>query len=180
MKLQAFMGLGLAACLGLSPVAVSAEEFPSGDWAWSIDGDVFWAGTENDSGQMLAQFCSPENATCYYVVGFDTNCEKDHSYPAMVNTDQGAASIELLCGGELDSGGNLMVVQDFEQMDTLVRKSTRIGFALPMEGDKFKAIRFSLNGSVQAIDAMRKFAANENAKTPETKKVKNAKDSEVF
>lgn len=180
MKPWALIGLGSLLSLGLTASSAQADEFPSGDWTWSVDDDLFYAGTENDAGQILAQMCTPESGNCVYVVGFSTNCEEDHSYPAMVNTDQGAASIELLCGGKLDEGGNLMIAQDFEQMDRFVRESARIGFALPMEGDKFKAIRFSLKGSVPALDAMRKFAANASKATPETRKVNNSKDSEVF
>jgi len=180
MRMRALFGLGIGVWLGMGSVIAVADEFPSGDWTWSVDGEFFYAGTVNDAGQMLAQLCYPETGNCVYAVGFNTNCEKDNSYPAMVNTDEGAASIELLCGGKLDDGGNLMLPQNFEQMDTLVRKSNRIGFALPMEGDKFKAIRFSLKGSVQALDAMRKFAANANAQMPDAKKVKSGKDSEVF
>lgn len=172
------LGVLLSAAFGVSPAF--AEGFQSGDWVWNVDGEMFYASTTNDAGQMLAQVCTAASGKCLYVVGFDTNCEDDHTYPAMMNTDQAAAPIDLLCGTKLDDGGNLMIVEDFDQMDSLLRRSKLVGFALPMEGDKFKAIRFSLKGSVAAIDAMRKFAANSSDKTPDTRKATNTRDSNVF
>ena len=156
----------------------SGEEFTSGDWTWSVDDpEIYYAGTQNSAGHMLAQFCEPADGSCFFAVGFETTCDEGDSYPALVNTDNGAYSIEFLCGGEIKDGSNLMLVQDFDQIDDIVRKSKRIGFALPMQGDEFKAVRFSLKGSVAAMDAMRKVAARGASETSGTKK---ARDSEVF
>lgn len=164
--------------LGLWGSVAWGEEFTSGDWTWSIDDpEMFYAATENSSGQALMQLCDTEDGTCFYAVGFDTTCNKGDSYPALVNSDAGTASIKLLCGGELDAGGNMMLVEDFDQMDEFVRKAKKIGFALPMQGDEFKAVRFSLKGSVAAIDAMRKIASRG---APASKNTKQAKDTEVF
>ena len=169
----------ICACvLGLWGSVAWGEEFTSGDWAWSIDGpEMYYAATENSAGQALIQVCDSEDGTCFYAVGFDTTCDEGDSYPALVNADTGAATIELLCGGKFDDGSNMMLVEDFAQIDGIVRKSKRIGFALPMQGDEFKAVRFSLKGSVAAIDAMRKVAARG---APASKNTRQAKDSEVF
>ena len=154
------------------------EEFTSGDWAWSVDDpEMYYAGTENAAGQTLIQLCDPADGTCLYAVGFDTRCDKGDSYPALVNSDAGTAGIELLCGDEMDDGGHLMLVKDFDQVDSIIREATRIGFALPMKGDEFKAVRFSLKGSVNAIEAMRKVAERG---APAANNTKKAKDTEVF
>ena len=154
------------------------QGFEIGDWVWNAeDPEVYWAATTNDAGQMLAQFCDPEDGVCFYAVGFDTNCEEDASYPALVNSDIAAQSIELRCGSEVDDGGHLMHPVDFDQIDKLVRQANRIGFALPMEGDEFKAVRFSLRGSNEALDAMRDFAQKGSRQSREIRK---AKDTEVF
>lgn len=155
-----------------------AEDIPSGDWALNIDDpEMYFAGTENSAGQVLMQLCDPEDSTCFYAVGFDTRCDEGDSYPALVNSDAGTASIELLCSSELDDGNNLMLVKDFDQMDDFIRRAKKIGFALPMQGDEFKAVRFSLKGSVKAIDAMRKVAARG---VPANNDIRKARDSEVF
>ncbi len=170
---------GLIACvLGVWGSVAWGEEFTSGDWTWSIDDpEMFYAATENSAGQVLMQLCDTEDANCFYAVGFNTNCDEGDSYPALVNSDAGTASIELYCGSDSDDGTNLMLVKDFDQMDEFVRKASRIGFALPMKGDEFKAVRFSLKGSVAAIDAMRKIAARG---APANKNTRQARDTEVF
>lgn len=165
-------------CGGLIASGAFAGEVASGDWAWNVDDpETHWAATGNDAGQMLGQFCYPEKGSCLYAVGFDTTCDEGDSYPALVNSDAGTANITLKCGGDLEDGANLMLVEDFDQLDALIRKSKRIGFALPMQGDEFKAVRFSLRGSVPALDAMRKFAEHGRSRNPD---VKQARDSEVF
>ena len=168
----------VGAFLGLCASVASSEEFTSGDWSWSIeDPEMFYAATENSAGQVLMQLCDTEDGTCFYAVGFNTTCDEGDSYPALVNSDAGTASIELYCGSASDDGTNLMLVKDFDQMDGFVRTAKKIGFALPMKGDEFKAVRFSLKGSVAAIDAMRKIAARG---APVQSNTRKAKDSEVF
>ena len=158
--------------------AAWAEDIHSGDWVWNVDDpESYHAGTQNAAGQVLMQMCDPADGTCFYAVGFDTSCDEGDSYPALVNSDAGTAGIELLCGGEVDGGSNVMLVKDFEQVDNIIREATRIGFALPMKGDEFKAVRFSLKGSVNAIEAMRKVAA---LGAPTEKNTKKVKDTEVF
>ena len=155
-----------------------SEDIRSGDWVWNVDDpESYHAATQNAAGQVLMQMCDPADGTCFYVVGFDTTCDEGDSYPALLNSDAGTASIELLCSGKVDSGSNVMLVKDFEQVDNIIREATRIGFALPMKGDEFKAVRFSLKGSVNAIEAMRKIAALGAPATGNTKKVR---DTEVF
>jgi hypothetical protein len=44
---------------------------------------------------------------------------------------------------------------DFDSIDGLVAKSSKIGVALPLEGDQFRVIRFDLNGATKAVGSMR-------------------------
>lgn len=112
-------------------VPVFASDVRSGDWSWSIDDpEMVYAATNNSAGHMLAQFCYPASGSCIYAVGFEITCDEGKKYPALVNTDQGAQSIELVCSGEL-ADQNILAAADFEEMDSLVRKATRIGFVIP-------------------------------------------------
>jgi len=171
----------IAAVLALGILMSSgarAGELTSGDWTWSIDDpEMFYAGTGNSAGQMLMQLCDISEGSCMYAVGLETTCSEGAAHPALVNTDETAASITLHCGKKLKDGSNLMFIEDFDQIDGIIRDARRIGFALPMEGDEFKAVRFSLKGAVQALDAMRKVAAKSNERRPG---VRDAKDTEVF
>lgn len=162
--------------LAFSAVA-SADESRSGDWVWSTDDPgTYYAGTEHPGNQALMQLCDTEDGACFYAVSFGMRCKEGETYHALVNSDAGNGSVELYCGAEL-KGSNLLFVQDFEQIDGLVRKAHRIGFALPMRGDEIKTVRFILKGSVAAIDAMRQVLARSAPAQPKTRK---AKDTEVF
>jgi len=144
----------LAACLML-PGLAQAGDHVSGDWSWNVDDpEIFVAGIENSAGHMLAQFCDPESTNCFYAVGFGLKCEPGHQYPVLVNADTGSAQLEFICGDRIGDQ-NVLVASDFDAMDDVVRSANKVGFAIPLEGDDFKAVRFSLNGSNEALDAMR-------------------------
>ncbi len=122
---------------------------------------------------MLAQFCYLESGNCIYAVAFGISCKEDSEYPALVNTDEGAQSIKLVCGGEYD-GENFMVITEFDVIDSLIRKGSRIGFVMPMQGDEFKAVRFSLRGATRALDSMRTVAERLRAKQDDRPRVSPA------
>ena len=154
--------LGLAIFSIVQPA--QAGEIKSKDWTWNIDDtDSVYAATMNSADHMLAQFCYPETGKCLYAVAFGTNCEEGSKYPALVNADEGAYYIELVCGDKMD-GQHLMFVSDFDQIDKIVRSSERIGIVMPMQGDEFKAVRFSLRGATEALDSMRSAAQKLHAR----------------
>jgi hypothetical protein len=139
-------------CAGLP---ASPGEIRSQDWAWNaVEQESVYAATFNSAKHMLAQFCYTESGNCVYAVAFGISCEEDSEYPALVNTDEGAQSIKLVCGGETD-GQHLMLITEFDVIDRMIRKGARIGFVMPMQGDEFKAVRFSLRGATRALDSMR-------------------------
>lgn len=145
----------VAACLMFGASTISAADVESGDWHWNIDGtDMFYAGTSNNAENLLVQFCYLTDGNCIYAVSFGLTCDKGAKYPALVNTDSGARSIELICGNKMQ-GQNVLMFSNFEEIDDVIRSNDRVGFVLPLKGDEFKAIRFSLRGSAKALDAMR-------------------------
>lgn len=160
----------------LIPTIASAESIQSKDWKWNVDrDDYFFALTINKSDHIFGQYCYIESATCYYLVATKTSCEKDTEMPALINSDQGAIHVTLVCKHEY-VGGNVMIVEPFDDIDLVVRESSYFRLALPMEGDQFKVVRFSLVGSTYAVDLMR--AATE--KVVEILKTKQAPDEEYL
>lgn len=144
--------------------AAHAGDIKSGDWSWDVDDpEALNALTSNSAANLLAQFCYPEKGNCLYAVAFGMTCEEGEKYPALVNTDKGSRSIELVCGPKF-SDENLMLISEFDVIDKLVRQGKRIGFVMPMQGDEFKAVRFSLQGATQALDLMRRSAEKLHAK----------------
>lgn len=157
--------LGLALALAVA-IPARAETAAVGDWAWDDasgreSGSLF-ALTMNDADQSLGQFCYPGEGKCYWVVTTPTPCTKGGRIPILVNGEEGAASAVLHCLGEKVISGQThhrLVFADFDAFDKLMRnlkQSPSLGVVLPTDGDKFRVMRFSLNGAQAAIDAMRK------------------------
>ena len=101
------------------------------------------------------------------MVSMGINCKEGDQYPALINSDAGACSLNLVCGAKIENE-NLLVVNKFEDIDGILRKATLIGFAVPIDNDQFKVSRFNLDGSINAIDLMR--AAFEAKKKSEPQK----------
>src|SRR5262245_41820124 len=125
----------------------------------SDDSSPMYALTVNDSGNAFGQFCYAADGKCYWLIGLKTTCNPGDKYPVLANSDAGSAQLEVLCMGPL-SGGNLhrYAFTDFDQIDGLVRESARVGFALPLQKDEFRVVRFNLHGAAAALSAMRSAA----------------------
>lgn len=149
LNLYALTPLLLAATVCMAEVGVSR------DWIWSTEEeDFYYAITMNSEEHVLGQYCYLARAVCIYMVGFNITCELGETYPAMVNSDKGAAHVLLECSHRVD-GQNILALNEFDKIDAIVREASRIGFVIPMANDKFKVARLSLMGSAAAIDNMR-------------------------
>lgn len=126
-----------------------------GAWDYEVANDLY-AGTTNDSSNILGQQCVATERTCLYLVGLPARCREAASIPAVVNSDSGAFPVRLMCIGR---GGkyNLYryVFEDFGAIDAAVRNSRRIGIAVPMDDSEVAVLRFSLDGATAALTLMR-------------------------
>ena len=148
---------------------VSAETFLSKDWVWNTDDeDFYFAATVNEEGHLLGQYCYFKSASCLYVVRIGINCKEGEQYPALINSDSGTYSVNLLCGGNFEQQ-NLLFVNNFDGIDNIIRSSARIGIAVPEQGDLLKVSRFSLAGSISAIDSMRSAATTRMKSKPQNR-----------
>lgn len=162
--------------MAMLPFTSIAGDIVSKDWVWNIDdNEIPYAATTNSAGQLLGQYCYPKLGKCMYLVGFSITCEEDSNYPALVNTDKGAQSIQLICGGKLDDvDQNVLMASNFDELDKIIRGASRIGFVIPMQSDDFKAVRFSLRGAEDALDRMRAAALKLQDKPGNTNNTKPA------
>lgn len=174
---------GIAFVLGSSFLACfvaadsPAQEGKVGDWVWSVeDSELFFASVLNSAGNVLGQYCEPEDGTCFYAVTFGASCDTGDKHTVLVNSDVGATPLEFLCTKKF-KGDSVLVATDFDELDEIVRTADRIGFAIPLGGDEFKAVRFSLRGSNEAIDHIR--VAAERHSESRTRKSKTV-DVESF
>jgi hypothetical protein len=155
--------IGLIATLIVMLAAdiAAAQRQKFGSWETSTAGQSFvYALTQNDSGHVLGQWCDLTASSCLWLLGIRTSCNEGETYPILVNSNAGSASLRLHCAGPLANvpGVYRYVFADFDSIDGLVAKSAKIGVALPLEGDQFRVIRFDLNGAPAAVSLMRNAA----------------------
>lgn len=143
-----------AICLAL-PMWAQAQTV--GDWRiGNLDaGAGMYAATVNESKSVLGQFCQVEgdDFPCYWLLSIDIDCEPGESYIVLVNADHRAVPLEMLCA-PLERA-NRYAFRDFDMIDSIVRSSTRMGIAFPMQSGQFQVSRFSLDGAGKAVDSMR-------------------------
>ena len=182
-----FAKLFLVFCLGAGVVtSVAAQRSqPFGSWSAGqmSEGEGLFAATSNDSGNVLGQYCVWNKDSCFYIIAFKTACELNSEYPVLVNADTGALPLRIRCDGVL-TGGSVngfyrYVFTDFKTVDRLVKEATNVGFALPLQKDEFRVIRFDLNGSNEAIAHMRTAATASAPQARATRPTRGTRDQRL-
>jgi hypothetical protein len=162
-----------------SSTAYAGSQF--GDWEAGVTDDrtMFYAFTLNDSGDVFGEWCSPSTGNCTWLVGMKTGCESDSSYPVLANADSGAAALSIRCAGKIvDTQLSRYQFESFKDIETLLKNAHKIGFAIPMQSDRFQVVRFSLNGCHSATAAMESAVAKA-AKASNSGRVKDTRDTEL-
>ncbi len=113
-----------------------------------------YSATMNDSGALLGEYCFYGSKTCSWMLAVDTACEKDHVYPVLANTDQGAAYFDLVCNGLQENGLYSFYFKNWQDLEHLLKSGARIGIATPMQADQFKVFRFLLDGLSESTKSM--------------------------
>jgi hypothetical protein len=144
-------------CIALAADAAVAEPRRFDDWA--VDKGTWYqeAYTRNTSDEVLGVFCLLETQQCLaYFVG-QNRCTVGNMIPVLVNADTGAALHKTSCQ-LLEGGGEILyinVFEDFAIVGTFMAARS-LGIAVPLESGKFRALRFSLIGSNEAIQSARR------------------------
>ncbi|PMP02161.1 hypothetical protein BCS95_11810 [Vibrio breoganii] len=142
------------AVLCLSATSVIAKEITHKDWVINTDGpDYFYAATVNKSGHVFGKYCYFESEQCLYLTGVDITCTTGNKYPVLINADSGSLHATLHCGDRLN-GQNVLVFDNFDEVEATAKDSKQIGIAIPMENGRFKVSRFSMSGSTYSLDTM--------------------------
>jgi hypothetical protein len=140
----------------LSAPAAHAAEQRIGDWLVETTGTtVLYAYVRNDDGDLFGQFCSLTEKTCTWLIGLTTACENDAVYVVLANADSGSAHLRLTCRGRMESGRYRYALTPFDDVDSLIRESPRIGFAIALEDGFFRVSRFNLLRAKAALTTMR-------------------------
>jgi len=134
------------------------------DWEVdTTDPTVMFAATANDNEHVFGEFCFPEDGSCYWVVSMSVPCKEGDRYPILANSDAAAISVELLCiDANADQHQYRYAFTNFDQIDKVIRSSSKIGFAMPMQEDTFRVIRFNLKGVEKALSIMHNAVASKS------------------
>jgi hypothetical protein len=143
---------------------VHAQTF--GSWAVGVSGSSLYAATVNDSGNLLGQYCFPADGSCFWLLGMKTSCNEGDRYPVLANSDAGASHMEVLCSAKLDNGMYRYVFTDFDKVDAILSKGSRVGFAIPLDGDQFRVVRFNITDSNSAVARMKTTAEKAQQLSP--------------
>ena len=170
-------GILVAGAIALAASGARAELPSFQDWAIGVgdDGEGAYAATMNESGSVFGQTCSFDGS-CEYRLITSTSCEPDATYPGLVTTRAGAASVTLVCRGSVGEGKHLLAVAPFDEVDGLARRATGLGIAIPAHGDRFHAMHFSLAGANAAVDFMRRAVARHIEAAPAPRRVRAPRD----
>lgn len=162
MPLRSFL-LALSALL--ASTGASAQLLTFGQWTFGRTSDGFYASTTNDSGHALGRYCHGES--CVYLLGVTNACTKGDRYPVLVNTTSGSRTLEVYCNGPLEGGNKYQYAfTAFDDVERMVFRAPKVGFAIPFAGAAFTVVRFSLIGSNEAIAAMTAAAIASTAPAP--------------
>jgi hypothetical protein len=171
----------LSALLGAASLA-QADDIDNGKWnVVTTDPTMMYAVVFNDSGALFGQYCYPDKGTCLWLISISTQCEKDHKYPVLANSDGdgGAMQLTIQCQGSIGGEGKdakyAYVFTDFDSVTSLLKNGKRVGFTIPLQSDQFKVVRFNLQGAEKAISQMRDKASE----AMDESKSKNTKDQDL-
>lgn len=157
-RLELLLTVGVVVLFTATSGVSRAQSFGTWTTGATDSGDFLYAATINDSGNLLGEYCSPSTGNCMWLLGMSTACKEGDQYPVLANSDAGAAQISVYCSAKLDNGQYRYVFTEFDAINNLVTKGLRVGFAVPLQADQFRVIRFDLGSSNQALELMRQTA----------------------
>lgn len=134
-----------------------AQAFGAWQTGVSTDNDQLYAATVNESGDLLGNYCYIATGNCVWVFATATICKLGQSVEMLANTDTGYEVVKAKCAGPYHWGGATLYRSVFTntlKMLNLVQSANVLGFAIPLKGDQFRVVRFSLNGSNLAIKSI--------------------------
>ena len=116
------------------------------DWVVSEYGVYTGAYTNNADEIVFGVLCSDD---CTFYLSSGDACDDGEVYPAMINSREGSAALELRCV-RID-GHTLLSAGMIDPYIDLLRGGGVVGFAMPLASGHFEIFRFSLDGAVEAV-----------------------------
>ena len=139
---------GGALLLALQAASVFAnDKIAYQNWVVDIGPDTTEAYTANDSNSSLGLFCG--GTTCVFYLNPNLNCLPNAKNAVLMNGSTVSAAVVMQC--TLVGQHYFQILDPFDQVLNAVKAGGNIGFAVALQGGAFSVYRFSLNGSLLAI-----------------------------
>lgn len=152
-RIAILVGLLIAAStLSAAPRTITIK-----DWIFkSYDDGSAGAYTENQSGSSLGLYCASKADCTVYLTSGD-GCDEGAKVPMLMSAGGGASSLSTTCKNIANAGEKpfyVNVIDDFNGVLNTMLKEHAVGFAIPMASGQFKVVRFSLEGTNEALAAV--------------------------
>lgn len=132
---------------GLIDHALANEKITYQNWVIEIAPETTEAYTANDSGSTLGLFCG--GSTCVFYLNPNLKCQPNTKNAVLMNGSTVSAALDMQC--TLVGKHYFQILDSFDQVMNAVKAGGNIGFAVALQGGAFSVYRFSLNGSLPAI-----------------------------
>jgi len=123
------------------------EKIAYQNWFVEIGPETTEAYTANDSNSSLGLFCG--GTTCVFYLNPNLNCQPNTKNAVLMNGSTISAAIGMQC--TLVGKHYFQILDPFDQVLNAVKAGGNIGFAVALQGGAFSVYRFSLNGSLPAL-----------------------------
>lgn len=122
------------------------------EWKIEENDSLTVASVANDDGNHFGLYC--QKKSCNYVIIVDVKCEDGEKYPALINSDVGAQSVNLICGYETSNSNYVYFFEDFSTISNVTMKGSILSIVFPMGDNTFQVERFDLSKN---LDVLTKF-----------------------
>lgn len=127
--------------------AFANEKLSYQNWVVEVGTETTEAYTVNDSNSSLGLFCG--GSTCVFYLNPNLNCQPNTKNAVLMNGSTVSAALGMQC--TLVGKHYFQILDPFDQVMNAVKAGGNIGFAVALQGGAFSVYRFSLNGSLPAI-----------------------------
>lgn len=116
-------------------------------------GDPFTVNV-NEAGEGLTLVCFSSENVCRWHIVVDTSCEPGVISPAMISGSSATSQHKLTCEGAITVAKKQkyrLAMDQHESMNTHAEAGGMLGIVFPLEGGRFRVLRFSMDGAVSAM-----------------------------
>jgi hypothetical protein len=146
------------AALFLACFQLCAHSQTFGDWFVEPENNAKpFLFTANDSGGIFGKWCDAKEGHCFWLLALKTSCATGASAPALLSFGGEVTSVQLTCFGELMIANERYyryTVSNPDTVDRGVLGSSRVSFAMALEADNFRVMRFNTSGARAALSRL--------------------------